>query len=291
MLRLRAQHDTLNVLRFTISAVKRLTAQRVAARLSGPIATLQAHFTTSVVRFIGTRLFGFRIEVSGRENVPAGQPLIVAGGPHRNWVDGFLLLVALPPQPRLVFLASENVSDRWWKRLLVRLAGGFEPVSTTSVLNREALEAALLVLARGDRLGIFPEGWDHLEGPLREIGPFRRGLAFVAQQSGRCVLPVALAGSKPLWRGKTLRVRIGTPLDPPPMDAGKVAQQTWSDELRIDLAGAHSPGAARDPARTTALAVADRSLQLNGSSGKPSLLPGVPRISGHLCVVEYRSGP
>jgi 1-acyl-sn-glycerol-3-phosphate acyltransferase len=211
----------------------RMTAMRL--RLSGPIRAFQAHFTTRAVRFIGTRLFGFRIEVSGRENVPAGQPLIVAGGPHRNWVDGFLLLVALPPQPRLVFLASENVSDRWWKRLLVRLAGGFQPVSTTSTLNREALDAALLVLARGDRLGIFPEGWDHLDGPLREIGPLRRGLAFVAQQSGRCVLPVALAGSKPLWRGKTLRVRIGTPLDPPPMDAGKAAQQTWSDGLRASL--------------------------------------------------------
>ncbi|HEX2282514.1 MAG TPA: lysophospholipid acyltransferase family protein [Thermomicrobiales bacterium] len=208
---------------------------RMRQRLSGPIQAFQAHFTTGGVRFIGTRLFGFRIEGSGRENVPAGQPLIVAGGPHRNWVDGFLLLVALPPQPRVVFLASENVSDRWWKQVLVRLAGGFEPVLTKSVLNRDALEAALLVLARGDRLGIFPEGWHHLEGPMREIGPFRRGLAFVAQQSGRCVLPVALAGGKPLWRGKTLRVRIGPPLDPPPMDAGKAAQQIWSDELRTTL--------------------------------------------------------
>jgi 1-acyl-sn-glycerol-3-phosphate acyltransferase len=143
--------------------------------------------------------------------------------------------VALPPQPRLVFLASENVSDRWWKRLLVRLAGGFEPVSTTSALNRDALDAALLVLARGDQLGIFPEGWDHLDGPLREIRPFRRGLAFVAQQSGCCVLPVALAGSKPLWRGKTLRVRVGPPLDPPPRNAGKATQQTWSDALRATL--------------------------------------------------------
>jgi 1-acyl-sn-glycerol-3-phosphate acyltransferase len=211
----------------------RPTAMR--QRLSGPIQAFQAHFTTSGVRFIGTRLFGFRIEISGREHVPPDQPLIVAGGPHRNWVDGFLLLVALPPRPRLVFLATENVSNRWWKRLLVHLAGGFEPVSTTSVLNREVLEAALLVLARGDRLGIFPEGWDHLAGPLREIGAFRRGLAFVAQQSGRCVLPVALAGSKPLWRGKTLRVRIGPPLDPPPMEAGKAAQQTWSDALRASL--------------------------------------------------------
>ena len=204
-------------------------------RWSGPIKTFQAHFTTGGVRFIGTRIFGFRIEVSGRENVPAGEPLIVAGGPHRNWVDGFLLLVALPPEPRVVFLASENVSDRWWRRALVRLAGGFESVSTASTLNREALDAALGVLKRGDRLGIFPEGWHYLDSPMRQIGDFRRGLAFIAQQSGRRVLPVALAGGKPLWRGKTLRVAIGTPLDPPPLDAGKAVQQTWSDELRATM--------------------------------------------------------
>ncbi len=196
---------------------------------------MQARFARQVVRLIGTRIFGFRIEVSGRENVPAGEPVIVAGGPHRNWDDGFLLLVALPPEPRVVFLASENVSDRWWKRILVRLAGGFEPVSTTSTLNREALDAALLVLKRGHRLGVFPEGWDHLDSSMREIGDFRRGVAFIAQQSGRRVLPVALAGSKPLWRGKTLRVRIGTPLEPPLMNAGKAAQQTWSDVLRTTL--------------------------------------------------------
>ena len=70
---------------------------------------------------------------------------------------------------------------------------------------------------------------------MREIGDFRRGLAFVAQQSERCVLPVSLAGSKPLWRGKTLRVRIGPPLDPPPMDARKAAQEAWSDALRATL--------------------------------------------------------
>ena len=235
MLRLRAQHDTLNVLRFTISAVKRLTAQRVAARLSGPIATLTGsiHDQRGAVHRDAPVRLPYRGQWA-RER-PRGPALDRRGGAAPQlgrWVS--------PPrgaasQPRVVFLASENVSDRWWKRLLVRLAGGFEPVSTTSALNRDALQAALLVLARGDRLGIFPEGWDHLEGPLREIGPFRRGLAFVAQQSGRCVLPVALAGSKPLWRGKTLRVRIGIPLDPPPLNAGKVAQQTWSDRLRATL--------------------------------------------------------
>ena len=195
----------------------------------------QARFARLVVTLIGKGLFGFRIEVSGREHVPRGEPLIVAGGPHRNWVDGFLLMIALPALPRLTFLASENVSDRLWKRIVVFVAGGFEAVSFTSAVNREALAAAQGVLRRGDRLGIFPEGWDHLEGSMREIGAFRRGIAFIAQQSGRRVLPVALAGAKPLWRGKTLRVRIGPPIDPPPPGANRAAQQAWSDELRATL--------------------------------------------------------
>ncbi|MCE3249992.1 MAG: hypothetical protein K0R41_3817, partial [Geminicoccaceae bacterium] len=82
---------------------------------------------------------------------------------------------------------------------------------------------------------------DHLEGPMREIGEFRRGVAFIAQQSGRRVLPVALAGAKPLWRGKTLRVHIGPPLNPPPADADRAAQQAWSDELRAILEGLIPP--------------------------------------------------
>ena len=199
------------------------------------VARIQAYIVTRGVRFIGERIFGFRIEVHGREHVPAGEPLIVAGGPHRNWVDGFLLIIALPALPRLWFLASEYVVATWWKRLIVRLAGGFEPVSTTSALNREALAAGVRVLARGNRLATFPEGWDHLDASLEEIGELRRGLAFIAQQSGRRVLPVAIAGSKPLWRGKTLRVRIGPPLDPPPPRAGKAEQQAWSDVLRAAL--------------------------------------------------------
>lgn len=199
------------------------------------VASAQAHLVTGGVRFIARRIFRFRIEVGGRDLIPPGEPLIVASGPHRNWIDGFLLIIALPAVPRLIFLASENAARLWWRRLILLLVGGFEPVSATSALNREALQASLRVLARGERLGVFPEGWHHLEDSPRQIGELRRGVAFLAGQSQRRVLPVALAGSKPLWRGKTLRVQIGTPLSPPPPSAGKVAQEAWSDELRAAL--------------------------------------------------------
>jgi 1-acyl-sn-glycerol-3-phosphate acyltransferase len=196
---------------------------------------LQASLVTGGVRFIGRRVFGFRIEVSGLEHVPAGEALIVAGAPHRNWVDGFLLIIALPAEPRLVFLVSENAFRLWWRRAVIRLVGGVEPVSTRSALNRDALQASLRVLARGDRLAILPEGWHHLEASPREIGELRRGVAFIAQQSARRVLPVAIAGSKPLWRGKTLRLRIGAPLPSPAINAAKGEQEAWSATLRATL--------------------------------------------------------
>jgi 1-acyl-sn-glycerol-3-phosphate acyltransferase len=201
----------------------------------GWVTTLQARVVTYGLRFIAKRIIGFRIEVSGREHIPVGEPLLVAGGPHRNWLDGFLVIMALPPLPRVIFLVTENVFSTWRRRLVLRLVGGIDPVSTTSALNRDALEGALHVLARDERLGIFPEGWDHLDDPPREIGELRRGIAFIAQQSGRRVLPVALAGAKPLWRGKTLRVAIGAPIDPPSPSANKAAQQVWVDELRATL--------------------------------------------------------
>jgi 1-acyl-sn-glycerol-3-phosphate acyltransferase len=199
------------------------------------ITGFQSRFVTYGLRLVAKWIFRFRIEISGREHVPAGEPVIVAGGPHRNWIDGFLILIAMPPEPRVVFLGTENVFNSPQRRALIALVGGVHPVSTTSAHNREVLETALEVLARGDRLGIFPEGWLHLDDPLREIGELQRGLAYIAQRSGRRVLPLAIAGSKPLWRGKTLRVRIGPPLDPPPPTARKAEQEAWSEEVRAVL--------------------------------------------------------
>jgi 1-acyl-sn-glycerol-3-phosphate acyltransferase len=200
------------------------------------MGAVQAGFAHRMVWGIATGVFGFRLEIEGRERIPPGETLLVAGAPHRNWIDGFLLLMAMPPQPRVVFLGSEGgLLNTWWKRRVLALVGGFQLVSTTSATNKAALDGALAVLARGDRLGIFPEGWDHLQAAPETVPPLRRGVAFIAQKSGRRTLPVALAGSKPLWRGKTLRVRIGDPIAPPPTDAGKPEQQAWAAGLRAAL--------------------------------------------------------
>jgi 1-acyl-sn-glycerol-3-phosphate acyltransferase len=203
-------------------------------------SALQARRIKLWLTLIGKGLLRFNIEVEGLELVPRGEPLIVAGGPHRNWIDPFLILLVLPPLPRTYFLAAaDTAGNRWWKRLFIELAGGMVPVSTSGHLNRDGLELALGILERGNRVGIFPEGWGAKPDP--EIMPLKRGVAFISQHSGRRVLPVALAGTTDLWRGKTLRARIAPPLDALSPEANRQEEQAYIDGLRAILQDAVPP--------------------------------------------------
>jgi 1-acyl-sn-glycerol-3-phosphate acyltransferase len=196
-------------------------------------SALQARRIQLWLALVGRGLFRFRIEVEGLEHIPRGEPLIVAAAPHRNWIDPLLLLTVLPPLPRTYFLAAVGLpGDRWWKRLALNIAGGMVPVATGQ-LNRESLALALAILKQGNRVGIFPEGWGPKPDP--EIMPLKRGVAFLSEHSGRRVLPVALAGTTDLWRGKTLRVRIAPPLPALEPDADRHEAQAYVERVRAVL--------------------------------------------------------
>jgi 1-acyl-sn-glycerol-3-phosphate acyltransferase len=197
-------------------------------------SALQARRIKLWLSLVGKGLLRLNIEVEGLEHVPRGEPLIVAAAPHRNWIDPFLILQALPPLPRTYFLAAaDTTGNRWWKRILIDLAGGMVPVATKGQLNRDGLALALAILERGNRVGIFPEGWGPKPDP--EIMPLKRGVAFISEHSGCRVLPVALAGTTEFWRGKTLRVRIAPPLDALRAGANRHEEQTYVDGLRAVL--------------------------------------------------------
>jgi 1-acyl-sn-glycerol-3-phosphate acyltransferase len=119
------------------------------------------------------------------------------------------------------------------------------PVATRGQLNRDGLALSLAILERGNRVGIFPEGWGAKPDPA--IMPLKRGVAFISQHSGRRVLPVALAGTTDLWRGKTLRMRIAPPLDALAPGASRVEEQTYVDSLRAVLQDALPPEPAEPP--------------------------------------------
>jgi 1-acyl-sn-glycerol-3-phosphate acyltransferase len=209
-------------------------------------SALQARRIKLWLTLVGNGLLRFNIEVEGLELVPRGEPLIVAAAPHRSWIDPFLILQILPPLPRTYFLAAaESTGNRWWKRMAIELAGGMVPVATRGRLNRDGLELARTILERGNRVGIFPEGWGAKPDP--EIMPLKRGVAFLSQHSGCRVLPIALAGTTDLWRGKTLRMRITPPLDALPHGAKRQDEQTYVDTLRALLQDARPPEPGEPP--------------------------------------------
>jgi 1-acyl-sn-glycerol-3-phosphate acyltransferase len=213
------------------------------------LSTLQAWRIRLWLALVGKRILRLNIEVVGLEHVPPGEPLIVAAAPHRSWIDPFVLLLVLPPTPRLYFVGSADASrNSWWKRAAIDFAGGMVPVSTAATgqkkFNRDGLELSLAILAAGNRVGIFPEGW--AAGAAADVEPLRRGVAFLSQQSGRRVLPVALAGTKELWRGKTLRVRIAPPVDALAHGASRQDEQAYVDRLR-DVLHAVLPPPPPDP--------------------------------------------
>ena len=203
-------------------------------------SALQARRIKLWLTLVGKGLLRLNIEVQGLELLPRGEPLIVAAAPHRNWIDPFLIMLALPPLPRTYFLAAADTpGNRWWKRILINLAGGMVPISTKGQLNRDGLALALGILQHRNRVGIFPEGWGSKPDP--EIMPLKRGVAFISQHSGCRVLPVALAGNSDLWRGKTLRIQIAPPLDALDPGANRHEEQIFVDGLRAVLQDAVPP--------------------------------------------------
>lgn len=224
-------------------ALSGATEPRTAAKMrTSLLSRWQARIGRRLIQLIGQGLFGLRFELAGLEQVPPGEPVIVAAAPHRSWIDPFLIISALPASPRLVYLGSvEAMFNRRWKRVVLRLMGGVVPVSSLGQLNREGLEISLAILAGGNSLGLFPEGWGRFGDDPGQVSDFKRGVAFLSQRSGRRVLPVGLAGTQQLWRGKTLRLTVGPPLAPLAPAAGRTEQVAFTEQIRAAITAAAPP--------------------------------------------------
>jgi 1-acyl-sn-glycerol-3-phosphate acyltransferase len=122
-------------------------------------------------------------------------------------MDPFLILHALPLEPRAWFLGSgpSAFSARWREWLLHRL-GGMLPVWRGGVGVDQHVASARAVLANGGVFVLVPEGG--VAGPPDRLGTFRTGAALVALRTGAPIVPIALAGAHELYLGKRLLSRI-----------------------------------------------------------------------------------
>jgi 1-acyl-sn-glycerol-3-phosphate acyltransferase len=171
------------------------------AKVGGFVRALLACF-----RWAMGRLGGIRVTVEGRELLPAEGGYILACAAHRSWYDGPLLPSEFV-EPRLWYIASATaifpVPGLEW---FMRRFGGMVPVYRGGTDLDVHVEAAKAILGAGAVFAIYPEGARAGDGD--RIAPFRRGVGLIGLRTGAPIVPVALGGSKELYRGRRIGLRV-----------------------------------------------------------------------------------
>ena len=134
----------------------------------------------------------YRVRVAGLQNVPDEGPCVIVCN-HVSYVDAVAIAACVRRPVRFVMdhriFATPGLG--WLFRTMgaIPIAPGREDAS----LKKRAFEEAAGVLARGEVLGIFPEGRLTPDG---ELGVFRPGLSEILERTPAPVVPMALRG---LW--------------------------------------------------------------------------------------------
>lgn len=137
--------------------------------------------------FLGLAKLYFRLEIRGREHVPAHGPFVLSPV-HRSNLD--FILVSTVRRPRMRYMGKASI---WRSRALgwfVSMLGAF-PVHRGSA-DRESLRTCMRVIENGEPVVLFPEG-TRRSGPVVE--DLFDGAAYVAARTGVPVVPVGIGGS------------------------------------------------------------------------------------------------
>jgi len=169
-------------------------------------ASLGYRLVRLLARFVIFGAFRFRVRTDGQENLPIGGYLLVAAA-HRGWMDPFVVMHAIPVEPRAWFLGSgpSTFSSRWRERLIHWL-GGLLPVWRGGLGVEQHVESARAVVANGGVFVQMPEGT--VSGPPGRLGPFRTGWAVIALRTDAPIVPLAMAGTDELYVGRRMASRV-----------------------------------------------------------------------------------
>ncbi|HJW21916.1 MAG TPA: lysophospholipid acyltransferase family protein, partial [Candidatus Limnocylindrales bacterium] len=179
----------------------------------GPEAPLLYRVLCTIGRIALFGAFRLRVDIAGRELLPKGGFLLVAAA-HRGWADPFIVIDALPVEPRPWFLGSgPSTFTSPWREALIRRTGGLLPVWRGGVGIDAHVRSAGAVVDAGGVFVQMPEGT--VNGPVGTIGPFRPGAALIAMRLGATIVPMAMAGTEELYVGHRMAARILAPTSIP----------------------------------------------------------------------------
>ncbi|RKT03429.1 1-acyl-sn-glycerol-3-phosphate acyltransferase [Streptomyces sp. 3211.6] len=161
----------------------------------------------------------FRPRIEGLENIPEEGAAIIAGN-HLSFSDHFLMPAIL--RRRITFLAkAEYFTGPGLKGRLTaaffRSAGQIPVDRSGKDAGQAALREGLGVLAKGELLGIYPEGTRSHDGRLYKG---KVGVAAMALGAGVPVVPCAMVGTfeiqppgQTLPKIRRVTIRFGAPLE------------------------------------------------------------------------------
>jgi 1-acyl-sn-glycerol-3-phosphate acyltransferase len=169
------------------------------------------------------RIFFRRIEVEGRERIPARGPLILLANHINSLIDPALVIYAAPRLPR--FLAKSTLWQMTSIRPFLDLAGAIpvyrrQDEGVDPSRNREMFARCHELLRDGGSIALFPEGTSHNEPALQ---PLKTGAARIALEAeerfgplGIELLPIGLLfDNKGAFRSRVV-VQVGEPVPLPP---------------------------------------------------------------------------
>ncbi|MEQ1872181.1 MAG: lysophospholipid acyltransferase family protein [Ilumatobacteraceae bacterium] len=209
---------------------------KISTKLTGKsLPDKIAYHTVRGILTVFLRLW-CRMQITGRENFPTGEPFIMAPT-HRSIIDTPVSSGVYTRRMR--FMGA----DKWWSnkafgKLLTAL-GGF-PVTRGSA-DREALKRCIAVLEGGEPLVMFPEG-ERKSGLV--VQPLFEGAAYVAMKTGAPIVPVAIGGSERVMpKGakfifpRKMYVIVGKPMRVPVVDDadGSKGQRLAAKQLTVEL--------------------------------------------------------
>jgi 1-acyl-sn-glycerol-3-phosphate acyltransferase len=185
------------------------------------------------------RILG-HVKVTGKENVPRGQPYVVAIN-HISLFDP--PLAAAFWSEALEIIGASDVFERPGQGQLVKLYGVL-PVHRGE-FDRALLRRAIAAIRAGRPMLIAPEGGRSHVTSMRRAFP---GIAYLVEETGVPVIPAGLVGTTDdFWqrarRGEKprLEMRIGQPLMLPPV-TGKGAERREARQRNADLVMRHVAG-------------------------------------------------
>ena len=153
----------------------------------------------------------FRLEISGRENIPGKNGFILASN-HSSFLDPPVLAASCPRQ--LSSMARHDLFTVPIFGAFIRALGSF-PIRRGSSDVR-SLKEGLRILGQGRALLVFPEGIRSYDELIKKP---EAGIAFLAAKSGVAVIPAFVKGAKRAFgrgahfiRPTKIKVSFGKPI-------------------------------------------------------------------------------